>query len=87
VLTAQELAPHDAEVAGIVAIHIAALEDHFHLRLKAARSTGQVPAKLRPRATAQALVALWAGLHALTRAGAPTEMTSKALRSARSLLA
>lgn len=86
VLTAQELGPHDPEIATIIADHFATLEEHFRKQLKAARTTGQIPQTVRPRATSKALVGLWAGLHVLSRSGADPAATAVALKGAHALL-
>ena len=86
VLTSQELAPHDAEIAGVVTGHFTLLEEHFRARLKIARQRGLVPKSCTPRSTARALVTLWSGLQVMARAGAPPETMAAILQSTRKLL-
>lgn len=66
--TAIELAPHDAEVAALVAASLAEVERFFRDRLDAAAAEGSRPAG--DDGAAAALLALFLGLRVLARSGA-----------------
>lgn len=65
--TAQELSPHDPEIADYVSARLQDVEDFFARRISVAQSEGTVPADLHPQETAQALLGLFIGLRVLMR--------------------
>jgi TetR/AcrR family transcriptional repressor of nem operon len=84
--TAVELAPHDPEIAKLVARHHRRLEGLFAKSLARGQELGMVDASLNPRATASFLVAALSGLQVLARAGADRQRINAAAKGVLSAL-
>ncbi len=65
--TTLEVAPHDEEVAAIVAEGLRKTETFFRDRIKAGQVAGEIPASVNPTQTARVLLSLLNGLRILTR--------------------
>jgi TetR/AcrR family transcriptional repressor of nem operon len=65
--TALELASHDAEVGQIVAHGQKQIEAFFARMIRKAKAKGEIPAHVKPTATARGLLALLIGLVVLSR--------------------
>lgn len=76
--TAQELGPHDPEIAEMVNARLRAVEDFFCDRIKAARKDGSLNPDLPPRKTARGLLGLFLGLRVLSRS-APGSATARGI--------
>jgi len=76
--TTLELAPHDEEVAGIVAKGLRKTEAFFRGRIKAGQSAGEILVSINPTETARVLLGLLNGLRILAR-GRPERPVLNAL--------
>lgn len=65
--TAMELGPHDAEIAAIVAGHLAGVEDFFRRNYEAAVAAGDADPQVTPEDAARCFSALMFGLRVLAR--------------------
>lgn len=65
--SAIELAPHDAEIAGVVARGLAETETFFSDMVRKGQQTGDIPPDIDPVHTARTLLGLLVGLRVLAR--------------------
>jgi len=65
--TAIELAPHDREIARLVARGLSETEVFFRDLVREGQKSGEIPAKIDPLQTARTLLGLLAGLRVLAR--------------------
>jgi len=65
--TALECSPHDAEIAALVADALGEMEGFFRTMIERGRAAGEIPGRVRPAATASALLSLFVGLRVLSR--------------------
>ncbi len=65
--TTLELAPHDEDVASVVADGLRKTEAYFRDRIEAGQASGEIPASVNPVQTARVLLALMNGLRVLAR--------------------
>lgn len=72
--TALELAPHDAEIRGIVAQAQHRIEAFFERMIEEGKARGTVPARVNARETARGLLASLIGLAVLTRSRPEKEL-------------
>jgi TetR/AcrR family transcriptional repressor of nem operon len=84
--TAIEMAPHDAEIAVLIAESLAGVEAFFRGRLEAAAATGRLRAGTDIAGTAAALLALFLGLRVLARSGADEAVRAAVVARAGAML-
>jgi len=84
--TALELSPHDFEVRALVKASLAEVEEFFFRNVETAKQQGVVKKVLRPRRTAQALLALFLGLRVLTRSDPDKSIRDSIISQARGML-
>ena len=77
--TAQELSPHDPEVAAIVETALAGMEAFFRDKVRAGKETGEIPERVDPAQAGRALLGLLVGLRVLSRSR-PEPALLRALR-------
>ena len=77
--TAQELSPHDPEVAAIVEAALAGMEAFFRDKVRAGKEAGEIPAGVDPAQAGRALLGLLVGLRVLSRSR-PEPALLRALR-------
>ena len=64
------MAPHDPVVRRFGKGALEAVEQFFFAMIERGKATGELPASLAPRSTAQALLGLFLGVRVLSRSGA-----------------
>ncbi len=77
--TAQELSPHDPEVAAIVEASLAGMEAFFREKVGAGKVIGEIPDKVEATQAGRALLGLLVGLRVLSRSR-PEPALLRALR-------
>ena len=77
--TALELAPHDQEVAELVAKAFTEVENRFRAMIERAQDLGEVCREVNPDGTARSLLSLMIGLQVLTRSR-PEEPLLRAIK-------
>ena len=85
--TALELAPHDADIAGIVAAGLRDIEAFFRETIETGQQVGEIPGSVDAAEVARALLGLMVGLRVLAR-GLPDKPVLEAIAArAKAMLA
>ena len=84
--SALDVAPHDAEIGGVVSGYLDEIRDFFQRNLAAARKLGQVPRKIDAPSVATHLLGVVAGIRVLARTGAGRRQLEDVARPALALL-
>jgi TetR/AcrR family transcriptional repressor of nem operon len=84
--TALEIAPHDSELGGEVAIHLGEIEAFFHRTVIAAQADGSVPIERNAADLARLLLGVTLGVRVLARSKPERELLEGVVRPALALL-
>ena len=66
--SALEVAPHDAELRGVICGYLSEIENFFARCLEAAKAADSIPSSIEPRDTARMLLGVMLGLRVMARA-------------------